>query len=66
MFTNKMLIKISGVSPRTFYRRLSIARGKGLLEFKQDYYIDTDEARQYAEQIGFKEQFENHLKKDLK
>jgi len=49
MFTKKLLIQISGVSPRTFYRKL-----KGLkVNTKGSSYLDEKQALLVAKEMGF-------------
>jgi DeoR/GlpR family transcriptional regulator of sugar metabolism len=62
MFTNSILIKISGFSQRTFYRYLSELRKKGTVKKEHKYYFDEKKALVIAEKMGFTNKFEKYLK----
>lgn len=63
MYSDQILIQISGVSKRTFYRRLQVLRNQKLFEKgSKDQYYGEDEALRIAELLGFKGKFENHIK----
>lgn len=63
MFTNKTLIEISGMSPRTFYRRLEALRNQKIIPNEDKYYMDDERAKKIAEQMGFTIKFEIFLNK---
>lgn len=62
-----MLIEISGISARTFYRRLQELRNQKLIDEKQkNYYMEIDTAIKIAETMGFGLLLERHINKMTK
>jgi hypothetical protein len=58
-----MLINISGISARTFYRRLEELRNQKLIEEQKKYYMDLDQAKKLATAMGFLPLLEKHIDK---
>jgi serine kinase of HPr protein (carbohydrate metabolism regulator) len=63
MFNNSILIEISGLKERTFYRYLNDLKKQGVIEKIGKFYFDETKALIIAEKMGFKSKFEKHLKK---
>jgi hypothetical protein len=66
MFNNRMLIAISGMSSRTYYRRLQELKNQRIIVEEKNYYMEVDKALQIAEAMGFKLLLEKHINKITK
>lgn len=66
MFNNTLLIEISGLKERTFYRYLQELRNQHLLQKTKKYYYDIDEANKIAELMGFKIKMEAYIETSIK
>lgn len=61
-----MLIAISGMSARTYYRRMEALRNQKLIEQQKFYFLEVDQAIKIAEAMGFKMLLEKHINKITK
>jgi len=61
MLTNKTLITISGLSKRTYYRRLQELKNQQLIADEKNYYMEVERAEKIAVSMGFKELFEKYI-----
>jgi hypothetical protein len=58
MFTNKLLIQISGLSERTYYRKLKALKDLEIINKKDRSILTDKQAFEIAEKMGF----ENSIK----